>query len=264
MRIKEKKSDMSIEITPLSVDQKFTYFDKKSNQEKTADWIDETPFFNKNHCLVYSGAAGSGKTTTCLSIISSMKKNSRVYAGLFDMVICCAPVSTLKSLDDNPFETLPEEQIYHRFNEEFLTDMIELCEANSMMNKNTLLFIDDAANSLKSNKRVIDELTNLICKHRHLKCSIHLLVQDLIQLPLPIRENISGVISFKPINTKRMKLFHEEYLSELSYQEFLELNEFLYKKKGDFLFIKFVLPREYYKNFNRIFITTDNNGEETY
>lgn len=264
MKIEEKHSDMKVEVTPLSADQKFTYFDKKKKEEVVAKWIDDTPFWNKNHCLVYSGAAGSGKTTAGVSILGSRKKNSRVYAGVFDTVLVCAPISTLKSLEENPFDDLPDDQIFHKFDEDFLDIVLEMSEENSLMNKDTCVFIDDASNQLKANKRVIDKLTNLVCKHRHLKLSIHLLVQDLIQLPLSIRENVSGVICFKPINSKRMKLFHEEYLSHLSYPEFLELNEYLYKKKGDFLFIKFVLPREYYKNFNRIFISSDyNHGKES-
>ena len=262
MKIVEKKSDFKIELSKLSADQKLRYYDNRKKDEVVADWIDKTPFWNKNHVLVYSGACGSGKTTTCLSLISSRRKNSRVYAGCFDMVIINAPISTLKSLENNPFEDLDDEQIFNKFDEEFLDYILEKSEENSLNDKDTLTIIDDASNQLKSNRRVIDKLTNLVCKHRHLKLTIHLLVQDLIQLPLSIRENISGVICFKPINSKRMKLFHEEYLSDLSYKEFLELNEFLYKKKGDFLFIKFSLPREFYKNFDRIFISSSINNAE--
>ena len=253
MRIEEKPSEFRIEVRPLHADQRFTYYDKRAKEMRPASWIDETPFWNKHHCLVYSGAAGSGKTTTSLSLISSTRKKSKVYAGVFDTVLCCAPISTLKSLVENPFDSLDPDQVYHTFNEAFLDDVLEICEEKSMMDKDTLVWIDDAANSLKSNRRVIDKLTNLVCKHRHLRCSIHLLIQDLIQLPLSIRENISGSITFKPINAKRMKLFHEEYLSELTYAEFLKLQDYLYRSKGDFLFIKNEIPRAYYRNFDRIY-----------
>lgn len=264
MKIKEKPSDMKIEVTPLSADQKLTYYDKKKKEIQIAEWIDHTPFWNKNHVLAYTGCCGSGKTTCCLSLVASMSKKSRVYAGCYDMIVVCAPMSTLKSLEENPFETLPCEQIYHKFDEQFLGEMMEVTEENSMIGKDTLIIIDDASNQLKANKKIIDGLTNLIMKHRHLRCTIHLLVQDLIQLPLPIRENLSGVILFKQINSKRMKVFHEEYMSQLTYSEFLELNEYLYRRKGDFLFIKFSLPREYYKNFSQIFISSDyNHGNES-
>jgi GTPase SAR1 family protein len=259
MRITEEINPHSgIEVCKMDTDRKFQWVDK--NKSHVASWIDKTPFWNKNHVLVLSGAAGSGKTTTSISLISSMKH--RVYAGVFDMVIICAPESTLKSLSKSPFEGLPDSQIFHKFDEEFLDFVFETVEINSLENKDTLVWVDDAASALKTNRRIQDKFSNLVMKHRHLKTTIHLLCQDLIQVPLSIRENISGVINFRPINCKRMRLFHEEYLGNITYKEFLELNKFVYKKKGDFLFIKMTTPRKFFKCTNEIFFQGEDNGEE--
>lgn len=250
MIIKEAKHDLGIEVCPCKADQKFQYYDPKSNTHKPADWIDKTPMWNKNHVLIYSGCCGSGKTTTSVSLLCS--KRQRVYLGVFDQILICAPSTTLKSLANDPFESIPENQVFNEFNESFLDKALETAEYNSSQEKDTLLWIDDAANQLKSNKRVIDKLGNLVMKHRHLRCSIHLLCQDLIQIPLAIRENVSGVIVYRPVNAKRSRLFHEEYLGDLTYNEFMKLNEYIYRKKGDFLFIKMGNPREYYRNFNKL------------
>jgi len=244
----------------MSCDKRFQWVDKKSGKSHDAVWIDQTPFWNKNHVLVLSGAAGSGKTTASVSLISSMKH--RVYNGVFDQILVCAPESTLKSISKSPFEKLPESQIFHTFDEVFLDFALQTVEMNSLEEKDTLVWVDDAASALKTNRRVIEKLSNLVMKHRHLRCSIHLLCQDLIQVPLSIRENISGVINFRPINCKRMRLFHEEYLGTISYKEFLELNKYIYKKKGDFLFIKMQNPRVYYRNGNQIFFDIEGNGDD--
>jgi hypothetical protein len=261
MKIREETNPHSgIEVCKMGVDKKFKWVDKKTGKSHDADWIDQTPFWNKNHVLVLSGAAGSGKTTTSISLISSMKH--RVYNGVFDQILVCAPESTLKSLSKSPFEKLPESQVFHTFNEEFLDFVLETVQINSLDDKDTLVWVDDAASSLKTNRRVQDKLSSLVMKHRHLKMTIHLLCQDLIQVPLSIRENISGVINFRPINCKRMRLFHEEFLGTITYKEFLELNKYIYKKKGDYLMIKMGNPREYFKNGNQIFFNPESNGGE--
>ena len=267
MKVIEKNNDkIGIDVFKQCVDRPLTYYEKKSNTHKEATWIKEktnNAFPNKNHCIVFSGACGSGKTTSCLSIYFSMKQ--RMYCGCYDMVLVCVPPSTLKSLGEkSPFRDLPEDQVYDSFNEVFLKEADEICEYNSKNDKDTLVFIDDGANQLKSNKKVIDAFSNLVMKHRHKRCTLLLCCQDLIQLPLPIRENLSCVAVFKQQNQKRSKLFWEEYMSDVvSYHEYLELcDQVLFKNKGDFLYINLQSnPKRYLRNLNELqFFNTSVNG----
>ena len=254
MKIIEKENNkLGIELVALTADQPFKYYDKKTNSHKVATYINDTPFWNKPHVCVVSGAKGSGKTTAILSLISS--KKYKIYEGVFDTIIVCCPEQTLKSLVKSPFEDLPEDQIFYNFNEEFMNYCYETVEANSLEGKDTYIFLDDCGEKLRSNKQMIEALSGLVIKNRHFKLTIHILIQEIMMIAPTIRANCDGIIKFKPINAKREKIFHEEYFSELTYSEFLKLNDYIYKKKGDFLLIKFNIPRQFFKNMNEIFLS---------
>ena len=75
--------------------------------------------------------------------------------------------------------------------------------------------------------------------HRHLKTSVHILAQDVCQVPLSIRSNLTGGFFFKQSNAKRVQLLREEYLSFLSLDEYKKAECYIWKKKGDTLYIKF-------------------------
>jgi hypothetical protein len=261
MRIVEKVNEkLNIDVCKLSADSSLTYYDKKTNTNKPAKHIDETPWPNKCSVIAVSAPAGAGKTTLAVSLIASNKPKSKVYHGCFDQVLICAPPSTLKSIVNNPFIGL-EDQTYEKFDEEFLDIALSTCEKNSLEGKTTCLFIDDAGNSLKENKRIIDKMGNIVVKHRHLLCFVILMVQDLIMLSTVIRENLSSIVVFKGTNNKRSKIFKDEYFDELTMDEFLKLNSYLYQKKGDFLHISLnTFPRKYYRNNNQLFLNNlDNN-----
>ena len=98
------------------------------------------------------------------------------------------------------------------------------------------IIIDDACSRLK---RLADPLSNLLLTHRHLKTSVHILAQDVCQVPLSIRSNLTGGFFFKQSNAKRVQLLREEYLSFLSLDEYKKAECYIWKKKGDTLYIKF-------------------------
>jgi ABC-type dipeptide/oligopeptide/nickel transport system ATPase component len=248
MKIIEKDATVKIDVFKSLADKPLQYYHKKSNTHKPADWLNDSPFYSKNNVICLTGACGSGKTTMALSIVASMKE--RVYCGVFDKVFISIPESTFKSISSpNLFEELPPNQIYHTFDEELLDTVKKSVERDSMEDMDTLFLVDDAASSLKTNRRIEILLTDLVCKHRHLKLTIILLVQSIVQVPLAIRENLSCLFIFKPINEKRNRLIYDEYMTHISYQEFVELNEtYLYKNKGDNLMIKMEIPRKYYRN----------------
>ena len=78
-----------------------------------------------------------------------------------------------------------------------------------------------------------------------------------------IRCNIDGILKYKPVNSKRDKIFHEEYFSNLSTLEFNKLNEYAFKDKGDFLYLDLASnPRRYFKNFNELFFKNLSNAYE--
>ena len=103
---------------------------------------------------------------------------------------------------------------------------------------------------------IISKLTELVHKHRHLRLSLWILVQDLVSVPLSIRKNLDSCWYFRPTNEKSNQIFREEYLGGFSLKDTADFMDYIFKKKGDVLMVKLNrIPYEYYRNFNRINIT---------
>lgn len=260
MKVIEKKNDLKTDVFKQDVDGFLTYFDTKSKSLKPASWIyDKTNggYPPRNHCICFSGAAGSGKTTSLLSMFFSTKSHSRMYAKLFDKVLTCIPETTRKSLGEHPITKLPPDQVFDELNEEFLQHVIDETDTLSLEGKDTLIVIDDAASRLKGSKKIIDLLTYLICSHRHRRLTIVLAVQDLVQLPLPLRENLSAVAVFKQQNQKRGRIFWEEYMSDVvSFPEYIQLCAHVFQRKGDYLYINLQsAPKRFFRCYNELFIS---------
>lgn len=132
---------------------------------------------------------------------------------------------------------------------------MEKAEENSSQGYRTLVIIDDGSAKMKANKTIIDKLTLLVHKHRHLALSMFILVQDLVSVPLGIRKNISQLFYFKPSNEKSNQIFREEFMGLFSRDETNAILKFVFRDKGDFLNIKIQAePIEYYRKFNRLII----------
>jgi hypothetical protein len=116
--------------------------------------------------MLFSGSAGSGKTSSMISLISSMKY--RCYAGLYDKVIICAPATTMKSLKVNPFENLPQEQQFESFDDDCHDSVLEMVENSSQQDEDCIFILDDAASALKGSGSIVKKFSNLIMRHRHL------------------------------------------------------------------------------------------------
>jgi len=81
---------------------------------------------------------------------------------------------------------------------------------------------------------------------------MHILIQDYIYLSPSILSNLSGIFLYRITQRNRAKQIRERFLSFLNDEQFQELEDLLFQKKGDFLFIKMSHPIEYYKKFNKI------------
>ena len=216
---------------------------------------------NKNFVSLVVGAAGTGKTSIVTALVTSKKKGCKAYRQQFEDIIIDIPRSSLRSIKGDPFKTVEEENIHDDLDEDFLDFVLEKAEENSSQGYRTLVIIDDASSKLKANKVIIDKLTSLVHKHRHLALSMFILVQDLVSVPLGIRKNISQLFYFKPSNEKSNIIFRDEFMGLFTKDETNSILKFVFKKKGDFLNIKLQAePVEYYRNFNKLII--GNNEKE--
>jgi len=251
MKIAEKKG--GLEIIPLNIvcDSNLTYFDKKTKTLKDPDWLNETPLWKNNHILVYVGLRGSGKTSTCLSLLTSQGKG-KAYKGLYDHIIVCMPSPSINSLAENPFEKIPKEQIFHEFNEELLDYVIETCESNCEQGLDQFLLIDDASSKLRATGTLTRKLEYIIMNSRHYRLTIHILIQEFVFLSPSVLSNVSGLFIYRITQRTRAKEIRERFLSFLNDEKFTELERMVHQKKGDFLFIKMADPIEYYRKFDQI------------
>ena len=208
------------------------------------------------------GAKGSGKTSLMTSLVCSNKKPFKCYRGAFDEVLLNMPQSSMNSLKGKPFKSLPPESCYESFDMKFLNDIFEKAEERSADDEFTLAIIDDASSKLKSNKQLIDRLTQLIHRHRHLRLTVMILVQDLVSVPLSVRKNCDGLFYFRPTNEKSNEIFKEEFLGGFDKKQVNALMKFVFRSKGDFLFIKLnTIPFQYYRCFNKLIFGNTNNND---
>lgn len=211
------------------------------------------PLDQKSFVYLIVGAKGSGKTSLMTSLVTGNKKPFKCYRGVFDEVLLNMPKSSMNSIKGKPFKSLPSGSQYEKFNLELLDDIFEKAEERSEDGEFTLAVIDDASSALKSNKMLIDRLTMLVHRHRHLRLSLMILVQDLVSVPLSIRKNADAIVYFRPTNEKSNIIFREEYLGGFSKDETNELMKFVFRRKGDFLMTKLnVIPFQYYRNLNKL------------
>ena len=80
-------------------------------------------------------------------------------------------------------------------------------------------------------------------------------------LSIQLRSNLSGVFLFKQSNKKRSDLIYEEYVSQLTKEEYKKFEKWVWRKRHDVLFISFKLPHRYWRNFKEL--TFENLTNET-
>jgi hypothetical protein len=220
-----------------------------------------SPLPNKSFFLVVVGPAGSGKTSTASSLLTSRQ----VYRGAFERVIVVMPPNSLASLqEDHPFRSLHASNVYPDLDD---IDVIYQMIQQTAMTKNerygnmerSMLFIDDQSASLKDN-HIRKRLVQLINNRRHLRCSIILITQYLNSIPLPVRRNISHLIAYRPNNRQETNILFQELLP-INREMVGRLLRFVYDQKYNFLFLD-VNDGTLFKNFNRLLLP-DAEGDAT-
>jgi hypothetical protein len=186
------------------------------------------------------------------------------------------PSNSRKSIKNNPFDDLPEDQKFERFDDtvvkkieairnefdenkdEKINDItkpnmltpepiIKIDKPKKKKNRNQLLILDDVTAYLKDDPRLLVELST---NRRHLKLSIILLVQFLRSIPKPVRFQITDIVVFKPSNELDTKIIEEEYIN-MSKNDFKDLKRFVWNDSHDFLFINKDTDT-YFKNLQKI------------
>ena len=188
-------------------------------------------------------------------------KHGKVYNRKFDKVYVVSP--SLKTSKENPFETLPPEQIENELTVDFLDRFVnEVSESGEKV----LLLLDDVVNDIRKNKGVDKALAKILYNRRHITAdggddangvSVWLTTQAFNRIPLMIRKVANGIVAFKLKNVKEIISIYDEFVVGLTKEQFLDILKYVYKNPFDFLFINMDEPWDemYHRNFSKLLIS---------
>ena len=130
----------------------------------------------------------------------------------------------------------------------------ELTNKNQEEDTHTLLILDDVSVLLK-NPTIEKDLVNLANNRRHRNLSIIFITQIFNQAPPPLRKNLDLLMLFKPKTRQEQESLIKDYFT-MKREQVLELFNFIYKSRFDFMIIDFTMRKkssyQYFRNFNEI------------
>jgi hypothetical protein len=196
--------------------------------------------------MTFCGAPGSGKTSLFLGLLTS-KGDSRVYRGVYDHIFLFMLVASRASLKDEPFKEHDARKTFDELDIEHLTSVYDMILKFSEKKQHSLIIFDDVTSDLKD-VQVQKLLNRIVQNRRHLKCSIQLLVQSYIAIPLTTRKLITHLILFRPNNKKELESLASEILF-IDKNTLQAIMKFVYKEAHDFMFVD-VAMQKYFRRFN--------------
>lgn len=209
-----------------------------------------------NFFMLICGRPGSGKTTLILNLIA---KRGKMYNKKFDKIFLFSP--SLSTMANNPFEDLPDEQVFQELSEEDL----EVSVASIKDSGEKVLFIlDDVVNDIKKSAGIQNTLTKMLMNRRHLagaggSTSWIISSQVYNKIPAPIRKTASHIIIFHTKNKKELDTIFDELII-IPKEDFYSILKYCFDKKNHFLFIDINKSYEkmFHKCFNRLEFTSKN------
>lgn len=197
--------------------------------------------FSQCNFSLVCGKMGQGKTTLAINLIRGPL--SHCYNHIYVII----PEISLHSISpkDNIFiNRIPEECVYHEYNESILTELYEKLLEHGQNNEFSLLVIDDMGALFRKDKTAEVVLNRIITKIRHLKATVMLLAQNIYQLPKRWREVATNVITYNLGKSQMSKIFNEFYdYKEKEFQEIMKL----YKHPHDWLLMNLKHKRLFFK-----------------
>lgn len=183
------------------------------------------------------GGPGSGKTSLLIQMLT------KYYKSVFDMIYFFS--GSLQTINEKFLDKLHPERIFDSLEE--LPDVIE--ELKGSDNK-ALIIIDDLVKDL-NNKEYKPVLTEMILNRRHIgsNVSCFMVGQKLNMIPLFLRTSASAVIYFNGKNKRENNSLYEDYITDISRDEFDDVIKYVFDEPHSFLYID-KTNGKYYKKFN--------------
>ena len=214
--------------------------------------------------LLICGPSGSGKTTFLYSIMSKKKKNGvrQSYRGLFDKIYVISPTIGKDSIKNDPFKTLPDDQIHRSLSSDLLDELDEELNENRANELNSVVILDDVGSQLRKNQKIDKKLTSMIQNRRHQYTSYIIILQRFRDAGTGIRNNLSHFVTFRPKNKPEQDAISNELFPYDNKKNQQILNHIFESDNNfSFLFVDMSLKTTnkflFYNGFNPLQITTD-------
>lgn len=203
---------MSLKISEISNDQIKVHNTPNNLDKLLAPDIPEPLPNYSGFSMLICGASGSGKTTLLYSIMSKKRQKGvrQSYKGVFDRVYIISPTIGKDSIKNDPFKTIPDEQIWRSLSKEALDELDERLDENRKKNINSIVILDDVGSQLRKSAAIDKKLTSMIQNRRHQYTSYITLLQRFRDAGTGIRNNLSHFISFRPKNKPEMDAIANE------------------------------------------------------
>ena len=158
------------------------------------------------------------------------------------------------SIKNDPFKSLPKNQIYRKLTLETLNELEEKVMKHRDDGEHSIIIMDDVGSDLKKNG-VLQKLTQMSYNRRHMFTSMFILLQKYRDCPTGMRANISHFATFKPKNRpEREAIVHELLPFKLTKSEQLLNYVFENDNRYSFMFVDMSLREtnkfKFYNNFN--------------
>ena len=239
-------------------------YDKKiviSGQKFTCDDVDSTipaPLPQKGgFAMLIVGKPGMGKTSLILSLVC---KQGKAFNRKFDKVFVFSP--SLITMEDDPFELIPEEQ---KFEEVTIENLDEVLEDMKDSGEKSLLILDDVISDIRGKGKgaIENKLQKIFFNRRHLcgaggSCSIIATSQTYNKVDPKLRKTCSQLVQYKPVKKEVENIYDD--IIQIPKKEFYDVLRYIYDKKHNFMYIDTQLPEDkmIHKNFNQLIIHSPN------
>ena len=221
------------------------------------------------YCL--TGSGGSGKT----NLLLNMMKNKKLYKGKFHSIFYFCPSSSFLSIDKHPLEH--HDKVYHELTvgklQEIYRELVQYKEVSLEKKEKkinvfddedfesesdeepeirySLIVIDDFASDLK-NLDIVNQLSKMMIKARHICCSFIFTLQSFFYFPKILRKQITYITIYKSKNVEEFNTLANELLA-YNKEDALKLFNFVFDAAYNHLDIDTVSDI-LYKNFNRLLV----------
>ena len=169
-------------------------------------------------------------------------KRGKLYNKKFDRVYLFSP--SLGTIDDCPFEKLPDEQVFEELSEEILQGVLDEIKDSA---EKILFIVDDCVNDMKKEARLEKLLCKVLMNRRH-QCgaggslSVWITTQVYNKVPAPVRKCTSQVICYETRNRMELDSLYNEVIVGLTKMEWYQLCKYIWDKKFQFLFLDTTKP----------------------